>query len=233
MQTDTDVPGKAPLIRRIGAHPVLVGGAALAVVALVAFVLVWFQPQALLFDRVVDEDFPTVTDVDAAPGDREAPADSATSEQSATPEQSAPAVDGPDPQTDPQADGVPKDDEDQSAVSEPVLLAAGTFSSRNRYTVEGQASVFELEDGSRVLRLEDFSSTNGPDLFVYLTAADEADDDADLDADHVDLGVLRGNIGDQNYAIPEDVDLDDYDTVVIWCRRFTVGFGAADLGPAD
>jgi hypothetical protein len=48
----------------------------------------------------------------------------------------------------------------------------------------------------------------------------------------VDLGDLRGNIGRQNYEIPDDVDLDAYDTVVIWCERFTTSFGAADLEPA-
>jgi hypothetical protein len=99
--------------------------------------------------------------------------------------------------------------------------------------VTGGATVYELEDGTRTLRLEPFESTNGPDLYVYLTAADHADDDPALDADHVDLGELRGNIGNQNYAIPDDVDLAAYDTVVIWCRRFSSSFGAADLTAAD
>jgi hypothetical protein len=43
--------------------------------------------------------------------------------------------------------------------------------------------------------------------------------------------VLSGNIGNQNYVIPADVDLDRYDSVVIWCRRFTTSFGVADLTP--
>jgi hypothetical protein len=103
--------------------------------------------------------------------------------------------------------------------------------SRNRYTVTGTASAYQLEDGQRLLRLEDFASTNGPDLFVYLAVAGASEDDAALDADFVDLGVLSGNIGNQNYVIPADVDLDRYDSVVIWCRRFTTSFGVADLAP--
>lgn len=96
------------------------------------------------------------------------------------------------------------------------------------YTLS-QATTFRLEDGSHVLRLEDFASTNGPDLFVYLTTADADATDDELGAEFVDLGVLTGNIGNQNYVIPADVDLDRFDTVVIWCRRFTTAFGAADL----
>jgi hypothetical protein len=97
--------------------------------------------------------------------------------------------------------------------------------------VTGTASAYQLEDGQRLLRLEDFASTNGPDLFVYLAVAGASEDDAALDADFVDLGVLSGNIGNQNYVIPADVDLDRYDSVVIWCRRFTTSFGVADLAP--
>ncbi len=84
-----------------------------------------------------------------------------------------------------------------------------------------------LTDGGtrRVLRLEeDFVTDNGPDLNVYLTSAADGFGD-----EYVDLGDLKGNIGSQNYEIPADVDLDLYDTVVIWCVRFGVGFGSAEL----
>jgi hypothetical protein len=173
----------------------------------VLVVLVWFQPQALLFDRVVDEDFPGITSTPAATD-----ADQATDDPDDVDEPTDHATASPDP-----------------VVDEPVALAVGSFESRNRYTVTGTATTYELPDGSRILRLGDFESTNGPDLFVYLTVGDQADDDATLDADFVDLGVLRGNVGNQNYDIPAEVDLSRYDTVVIWCRRFTTSFGAADL----
>jgi hypothetical protein len=188
----------------------------------VAFVLWWFQPQALLFDDVVDEAFP-----DAAAA---APADGSTArEDEAETEQDA---DGegpdtaPDEEVDPEAASPGVADPTPSG---PIELATGSFVSRNRYTVTGTATTYQLDDGERVLRLEDFDSTNGPDLFVYLTVAGAADDDAALDADFVDLGALTGNIGDQNYVVPADVDLDLYDSVVIWCRRFTTSFGVADL----
>jgi hypothetical protein len=130
------------------------------------------------------------------------------------------------------SDTEPEDGGEATAPEEPagpVALAAGSFAGRNDYDVTGTATYYELPDGSRTLRLEDFVSDNGPDLYVYLTSADSSDPDAVIDEDIVDLGVLTGNIGNQNYAIPDDVDLERYDTVVIWCLRFTAGFGTADL----
>jgi hypothetical protein len=203
----------------------LIAGAA-AIPAL-AFVLWWFQPQALLFDDVVDEEFP----IGAANASADPTAEDAdASAPSASGAEGPDAVDGPGTGTG--AEGTADDPEPAEAeteASEPVELASGSFVSRNRYTVTGTATAYELEDGQRVLRLEDFESTNGPDLFVYLTVAGADDDDAALDAEFVDLGTLTGNIGDQNYVIPADVDLDRYDSVVIWCRRFTTSFGVADL----
>ena len=65
---------------------------------------------------------------------------------------------------------------------------------------------------------------DGPDLVVYLTKQ-PADAQAVGD-DYLDLGVLKGNVGNQNYEVPAGVDLSEYDSVVIWCRRFAVSFGA-------
>ena len=88
-----------------------------------------------------------------------------------------------------------------------------------------------LSDGSdqRFLRFEDFATDNGPDLNVYLSTAPPDAPAGDFDDDFVDLGDLKGNIGSQNYEIPADVDLDRYRSVVIWCVRFGVAFGAAEL----
>jgi hypothetical protein len=110
-----------------------------------------------------------------------------------------------------------------------VTLVEGGFVPLGRYSGEGTAVV--LNDGSdqRFLRFEDFSTDNGPDLRVYLTASDANGDSGAFDDDFVDLGVLKGNIGDQNYEIPPDVDLSVYDTVVVWCVRFSTPFTAADL----
>jgi hypothetical protein len=218
---------------RLRAHPRLLVVGGVVLVGATAFVLWWFQPQALLFDRVVDEEFPTTA---AAPEPERPPAeaeeeDAASLREADDPPPSREDLDAPEA-TDALED---EDTADEAAAAEgptdPRMLSSGGFGSRNRYTVTGQATIYELEDGSRTLRLEPFQSTNGPDLYVYLTTAGHTDDDAALAADFVDLGDLRGNIGSQNYPIPDDVDLAAYDTVVIWCERFTVAFGAADLAP--
>jgi hypothetical protein len=198
---------------------VLVLVAAVGIPGLV-FVLWWFQPQALLFDDVVDEGFPAEAagQVDGDESDDANDRDTTDEDQDADAEEAGTATD----------EGLAGEDAEQTSTG-PVELATGSFESRNRYTVTGTATTYQLEDEERILRLEDFESTNGPDLFVYLTVAGTADDDAALEADFIDLGVLTGNIGNQNYAIPAEVDLDRYTSVVIWCRRFTTSFGAADL----
>jgi hypothetical protein len=121
--------------------------------------------------------------------------------------------------------------DEPASESEPAIatVVAGDFIDRAHPT-SGVASV--LTDGSaqRFLRFDDFETDNGPDLNVYLTSADAADDEGLFDDDFIDLGNLKGNIGSQNYEIPPEVDLGQYDTVVIWCVRFAVAFGAADLG---
>jgi hypothetical protein len=103
----------------------------------------------------------------------------------------------------------------------------GQFISREHDT-SGHASI--LTDGSqRFLRLTDFSTSNGPDVHVYLTAGVTANGpQSAFDDDFVELGGLKGNVGDQNYEVPADADA-RYRTVVIWCDRFNVVFGAADL----
>jgi len=112
-----------------------------------------------------------------------------------------------------------------------VTLAAGSFVPRGRYSGDGTALV--LNDGSeqRFLRFENFSTDNGPDLNVYLTTADANADSGAFDEEFIDLGNLKGNIGDQNYEIPPEVDLARFDTVVVWCVRFSTPFTAADLVP--
>ncbi|MDH3299164.1 MAG: DM13 domain-containing protein [Acidimicrobiia bacterium] len=108
--------------------------------------------------------------------------------------------------------------------SGPGTAAAGSFVD-GAHPTAGSAVVLTDGGTQRVLRLEeDFATDNGPDLNVYL--ASSADGFGD---DYVDLGDLKGNIGSQNYDIPTDVDLSVYDTVVIWCVRFGVGFGSAEL----
>ena len=90
------------------------------------------------------------------------------------------------------------------------------------HNAEGQVVVIPLGEGRSVLRLEDFKATNGPDLYVYLSTDKGA-------SDFVNLGRLKGNMGNQNYEIPEGTDLEKYDTVLIWCKAFSVLFGSAEI----
>lgn len=96
----------------------------------------------------------------------------------------------------------------------------------------GEGTINAITDGERTfLRFEDdFAIDNGPDLNVYLVRGVDADGPAGaFDDDFIDLGDLRGNIGAQNYEVPDGVDLSEYDTVVIWCVRFGVAFNAANI----
>ena len=88
----------------------------------------------------------------------------------------------------------------------------------------GMAKVIQLDDASMILRLENFKATNGPDLYVYLATDNSA-------SDFVNLGKLKGNIGNQNYDIPEGTDFSKYHAVLIWCQAFSVLFGSAELEP--
>jgi Electron transfer DM13 len=98
----------------------------------------------------------------------------------------------------------------------------------------GTATIYQRGDGTRVLRFTSFSTANGPDVHVYMVAADDAKDAATVErVGFVDLGVIKGNIGDQNYALSGDLDLTKYRAVSIWCKRFSVNFGAAALTPTE
>ena len=90
------------------------------------------------------------------------------------------------------------------------------------HMVAGVAKVINLEDGRTFLRLENLKSTNGPDLYVYLANGIDS-------SDIVNLGRLKGNIGNQNYEIPAGTDLAKYNTVLIWCKAFSTLFGSAKL----
>jgi len=114
----------------------------------------------------------------------------------------------------------------------PAPLAAGQFHKGAHDTV-GTATVYET-DGKRLLRLTNFKTSNGPDVHVYLVAANDATDDATVkQAGFIDLGSIKGNEGDQNYDVPATADLAKYRAVTIWCARFNVNFGTAPLQQAS
>lgn len=177
----------------------------LGVVAVASVVgLYLFQPWRLVTRSSIDEALPTVV---------------------ATSEVVQPAA-GPSSEPGAVASSIP------SAAASPQILAEGAFVDAEHAT-SGTARIIQLADGSRYLRLEDLSSSDGPDLHVWLTDQPSGGDWGSYDdGRYVALGLLKATDGNQNYAIPADVDLDGLVSAVIWCDRFNVAFGTAALGPA-
>lgn len=181
----------------------LTGAAAVAVVAAAAIALPLFQPWRLLTDKVVDEALPS-----ASPS-------------------AAPISIQPSSSTPPTVSVAPS-----VAPKKPKVLATGSLIS-HEHSTSGQVAVLQLPDGSRVLRLENLDTSDGPDLRVWLSDAEVLPGRAGWhvfdDGRYQALGRLKGNHGNQNYPIPANVELDDFRSVTIWCDRFNVSFGAATL----
>ena len=121
-------------------------------------------------------------------------------------------------------DQVQQQTQNNAATTTTNVLRTGSFVGVGDgiHNAEGTAKVIPLQDGSNILRLEDLRVTNGPDLYVYLATDKSA-------SDFVNVGKLKANNGNQNYNIPTETDLTKYDTVLIWCRPFSVLFGSAEL----
>jgi hypothetical protein len=119
-----------------------------------------------------------------------------------------------------------------AASADPVEIATGSFHGV-AHDAKGKATIFQLPDGKRVLRLSEFETSNGPDLRLFLVAASDAtDSDTVKKAGYLSLGSLKGNQGDQNYDLPADADLAKYRAVTVWCNRFSVNFATAPLTSA-
>lgn len=127
-------------------------------------------------------------------------------------------------------ESLPEASDTQSAeATGPKTLSKGTFHGV-AHEAKGNAEIIELSDGNKILRFTDFEVSNGPDVVVYLSSVNDADDnDTIKNSDFVLLSQLKGNIGDQNYELPGDLDLSRYNSAVIWCRRFGVNFAVAPL----
>jgi len=111
----------------------------------------------------------------------------------------------------------------------PAALIAGQFHN-GAHDTSGTATIYQTEPGKRILRLTNFKTSNGPDVHVYLVAANDAtDNDTVKKAGFLDLGSIKGNEGDQNYDLPANADLSKDRAVTIWCARFNVNFGTAPL----
>ena len=118
------------------------------------------------------------------------------------------------------------------AMREAIALRSGQFVDIDRlHQGSGEATIYELSDGTRVLRLENLDVTNGPDLRVLLANHDEPRSRGDVDSGsgYIELDGLKGNKGNQNYVIPDDLDISMFNSVVIYCAPFHVVFSFATL----
>ncbi|MFY1636405.1 DM13 domain-containing protein [Solwaraspora sp. WMMB335] len=190
---------------------------AVVVAAGMAFGAYWFQPWKLFTDTVVDEALPQVQ-VAGTP----TPDASAAVEQSpAAGEDGAVASE----------DGAAAEQASPSPAGN-QLLASGQFVTHEHETT-GSAELVQLADGRRQLVLRDFATSNGPDLRVWLTDQPVIEGNAGWhvfdDGAWIELDRLKGNRGDQVYDIPAAADLAELTSVSIWCKRFSVSFGAAEL----
>lgn len=195
--------------------------AALAAVVLTV-ALVLFEPWTLFTDETVSEAVPVAGPVPTA-------SPTATVTPTATASATEPPIESPiESRTESRT-------ESPTAPAEPEVLATGSFISHEHETT-GRVRVLRLADGSRVLRIEGLDTSNGPDLRVWLSDAEVLPGRGGWfvfdDGAYLDLGALRGNRGDQNYPVPDDVDLDVLTSVSVWCARFRVSFGAATLASA-
>lgn len=127
------------------------------------------------------------------------------------------------------------DDVVSEQLTTAAVISSGTFVDADRsHKGSGTVQIVTRPDGVTEAQFTDFEVTNGPDLEVWLTAHPDPTSSADVrGADWLSLGQLKGNVGDQAYAIPDGTDLSAYPAIVIWCEQFGVLFSPAVLSPAS
>lgn len=108
----------------------------------------------------------------------------------------------------------------QAMPTQAQLLAEGPFIA-SAHEVAGNALLIK-DKGKTVIRFEDFTTINGPDLRIYLAADRGA-------KDYIDLGPIRATQGNVNYELPAGTDTTKYNKVLVWCRAFRVLFSYAEL----
>ena len=185
--------------------------AAAVIAAIPAIALAWWLASPLFINTTVDEEFPLTVSAEIPDG--------FTREE--VEETMATMAKMDDTMTEPM----------MPAMSAAMVLSMGNFRDADSFHKgSGTATVYQLEDGSHVLRFEDFRVTNGPDLRVLLSKASDIADKGEFQQyEYVELDRLKGNIGNQNYVIPADLDVSEYGSVVIYCKPFQVLFSVAPL----
>jgi Electron transfer DM13 len=130
----------------------------------------------------------------------------------------------PDTQSNPPANNPPSN----PPATGVITLSSGTFVSVNHPTT-GTAKLIKLENGSHIVRLENFKTDPGPDVRVWVSETATITDAAQKSAVYTDVGASRSTNGNFNYEIPSSVDVSKIKSVIIWCRAFSVAFGGAAL----
>lgn len=184
--------------------------AALLIVGLPALALAWWLFSPLFLNKTVVEEFPRAAAAQIPEGFSAAEVEAEMLE----------------------AEGENTTANDDMPEADPVKLLSGEFVGADSFHQgSGAVGVYELADGSRILRFDDIDITNGPDLHVILSPVASAEGRDDVMASgYVDLGSLKGNRGSQNYDIPAGVDITNGEwTVVIYCQPFHVLFATAGL----
>ena len=199
----------------IGSHKPLAVVIA-AVIVIPGAAVAWWLASPLFIDKTVDEEFPALMNA-VMPAGMEMMEAQATMET---------AMDN---LTEVQEEMM----EAMGAMLAPDAIKVGQFRDADSFHKgSGDATIYDLGTDGFVLRFEDFNVTNGPDLRVLLTTHPDPMGRGDVHADdvtYVELGKLKGNIGNQNYPIPDDVNVDDQHSVVIYCKPFQVVFAVAPL----
>ena len=114
-----------------------------------------------------------------------------------------------------------------TAPAGPERLSTGRLEGKGGHSASGAASVYRLANGTTFVRLEDIDTPHAPAVYVYLVPRPGQTGTSG----GVDLGALKGNQGSQNYVIPKDVDVSRYQTVLLWCRRFSTPIATATQAP--
>ena len=206
--------------------------AGIAIVILIPIVAIgWWLLSPLFIDKTVEEEFPfafnAVLPADMTRGEAEqimsGLAKMSQQVNEAMPEMMAV-----------ESDDVMKKEESSDSdtmQASPVELKEGSFcDGDSRHKGSGTATIYRGADGSHLLRLENLDVTNGPDLRVILSPGQNPQGRDEVSAPgYIELGKLKGNMGNQNYEIPDGMEVSSFGSVVIYCKAFHVLFSVASL----
>ncbi|MCA0452669.1 MAG: DM13 domain-containing protein [Chloroflexi bacterium] len=125
---------------------------------------------------------------------------------------------------------IPTEQQGMPAMTNPTVVAGGTFTEIDVvHTAAGTATIYQLPDNTRILRLENFKVTNAPNLHLYMTRNPKPEESKDIGTDYIDLGPIQANVGNQNYPVPTEVDLSAYRGLVLYSQPYNVIFSTAEL----